>query len=120
MAGPRNRHASEFANSLTAPAANLLGKSLILPLLASSVKVVRNGRAIKMHPYEAMLFAEARQALAGKIRSLRQILKEFKIAGLLEAPLWQQSSGVLVVAKGVPMQLAPRLRSVGRDTAVGS
>jgi hypothetical protein len=62
-----------------------------------------------MHPYEAMLFAMAKPALAGKIRSIRQILREFKDAGLLEAPLWPQSSGVLRVPKGVPMQLAARL-----------
>jgi hypothetical protein len=81
----------------------------IAALLAGSVRVARNGRAIKMHPYEAMLFAMAKPALAGKIRSVRQILKEFRSAGLLETPLWPQSSGVLVVPKGVPMQLAVRL-----------
>jgi hypothetical protein len=56
-----------------------------------------------------MLFAMAKPALAGKIRSLRQILKEFKGAGLLEAPVWPQSTGALVLPKGVPMQLAVRL-----------
>jgi hypothetical protein len=81
----------------------------IAALLAGSVRVARNGRAIKMHPYEAMLFAMAKQALAGKIRSVRQILKEFRSSGLLDAPLWPQSSGVLTVPKGVPMQLAVRL-----------
>lgn len=81
----------------------------IAALLGGSVSVARNGRASKMHPYEAVLYAMAKQALGGKIRSIRQILKEFKSAGLLEAPLWSQTSGVLIVPEGVPMQLAVRL-----------
>ncbi|MEA2876750.1 MAG: hypothetical protein QOF14_1946 [Hyphomicrobiales bacterium] len=78
-------------------------------LFGGSVSVARNGRASKMHPYEAVLFATARQALAGKIRSLRQILKTFRGAGLLEAPMWSQTNSVVTVPKGVPMQLAVRL-----------
>jgi hypothetical protein len=62
-----------------------------------------------MHPYEAMLLATAKQALAGKIGSLRQILKAFKSAGLLVGPICTQPGGVVTVPKGVPIQLAVRL-----------
>ena len=55
-------------------------------LLDRSVSLSRNGKQTKMHAYEAMLHALAKQALGGQVRALRQILKLFKEAGLLEAP----------------------------------
>jgi len=78
-------------------------------LLDRSVSVSRNGKRTKMHAYEAMLHALAKQALSGQIRALRQILKLFKEARLLEAPPPAQTCGVLEVPKGVPMELATRL-----------
>ena len=81
----------------------------IAALLDRSVTISRNGKQTKMHAHEAMLFALAKQALAGQMRALRQILKAFKAAGLLEAPTPPQTNGVLVVPKGLPMKLAARL-----------
>jgi Family of unknown function (DUF5681) len=78
-------------------------------LLDRSVSVSRNGKQIKMHAYEAMLHGLAKQALQGQIRALRQLMKLFKEAGLLEAPPPPKTHGVLEVPKGVPMELAVRL-----------
>jgi uncharacterized protein DUF5681 len=61
-------------------------------LLDRSVSLSRNGKQTKMHAYEAMLHALAKQALGGQIRALRQILKLFKEAGLLEAPTPPQTA----------------------------
>jgi hypothetical protein len=81
----------------------------IAALLDRSVSLSRNGKQTKMHVYEATLHALAKQALGGQIRALRQILKLFKEAGLLEAPTRPQTHGVLEVPKGVPTELAVRL-----------
>ena len=78
-------------------------------LLDRSVSLSRNGKQTKMHAYEAMLHALAKQALGGQIRALRHILKLFKEADLLEAPTPPQTHGVLVVPKDVPGELAGRL-----------
>jgi Family of unknown function (DUF5681) len=81
----------------------------VAALLDRSVSLSRNGKQTKMHAYEAMLHALAKQALGGQIRALRQILKTFKAAGLLEAPTPPQTHGVIVVPREVPMELAVRL-----------
>lgn len=81
----------------------------VAALLDRSVTLSRNGKQTKMHAYEAMLHALVKQALGGQIRPLRQILKLFKEASLLEAPPPPQTNGVLEVPKGVPMELAVRL-----------
>jgi hypothetical protein len=78
-------------------------------LLDRSVRLSRNGKQTKVHAYEAMLHALAKQGLGGQIRALRQLMKLFKEAGLLEAPTPPQTHGVLEVPKGVPMGLAVRL-----------
>jgi len=78
-------------------------------LLNRSVSLSRNGKPTKMHAYEAMLYAQAKQALAGKIRALRQILKLFKEAGLLVAPTPPRTNGVIQVPKDIPMEVASRL-----------
>jgi hypothetical protein len=62
-----------------------------------------------MHAYEAMLHAVAKRALGGELRALRQMIKLFKEAGLLEAAPAPQTHGVIRVPKGVPMGLAVRL-----------
>ena len=81
----------------------------VAALLDRSVSLSRNGKQTKMHVYEAMLHALAKQALGGQVRALRQILKLFKEAGLLEAPPPPQTHGVLIVPKDVPVELASRL-----------
>ena len=81
----------------------------VAALLDRSVSLSRNGKQTKMHAYEAMLHALAKQALGGQIRALRQILKLFKEAGLLEAPTPPQTHGVFVVPKNVKAELAVRL-----------
>ena len=86
----------------------------VAALLDRSVSLSRNGKQTKMHAYEAMLHALAKQALGGQIRALRQILKLFKEAGLLEAPTPPQTHGVLVVPKDVPGELASRLVRLAR------
>ena len=78
-------------------------------LLDRSVTLSLNGKRTRMHTYEAMLHALMKQGLGGKIRALREILKLFKVAGLLEAVPPPQTHGVLEVPKGVPMDLACRL-----------
>jgi len=78
-------------------------------LLDRSVSLSRNGKQTKVHAYEAMLHASAKQALGGQIRALRQILKLFKDAGLLEAPSQPPTCGVLHAPLGVPMELVARL-----------
>jgi len=78
-------------------------------LLDRSVSLSLNGKRTKMHTYEAMLRALAKQALSGQIRPLRQMVKLFKEAGLLKAALPPKTHGVLEVPKGVPTELAVRL-----------
>jgi len=62
-------------------------------LLNRSVRLSRNGKPTKMHAYQAMLYAQVKQALAGKIRALRQVLRLFKEAGLLVAPTPRPAAG---------------------------
>ena len=78
-------------------------------LLDRSINLSLNGKRKKMHAYEAILHALAKRALGGQLRALRQLIKLFKEAGLLEAAPPPQTHGVIEVPKGVPLDLACRL-----------
>ena len=83
----------------------------VAALLDRSVSLSRNGKQTKMHAYEAMLHALAKQGLGGQIRALRQILEPFKEAGLLEDPDPRrgQHGGARGTSRASPRHLAVRL-----------
>ena len=78
-------------------------------LLDRSISLSLNGKRTKMHAFEAMLHAAAKRALGGQLRALRQLIKLFKEAGLLEAAPLPRAHGVIEVPRGVPLGLATRL-----------
>ena len=71
--------------------------------------ITQNGAAVRMHPHEAMMHGLAKAALRGGIRAMKEFFSQCKKAGLLDAPLAQQTTGVLTVPKGIAMELAVRL-----------
>lgn len=71
--------------------------------------VTQNGAAVRMHPHEATMHGLAKTALRGGIRAMKEFFSQCKKAGLLDAPLAQQTTGVLTVPKGIAMGLAAYL-----------
>lgn len=85
----------------------------IAAFLDQPMQVKLNGRKLKMHPHEAMLYGLYGRVLKGEVGALKALLAEFKKAGLLEPPAAAPSSGVIKVPKGVPGDLANRLIRTG-------
>ena len=82
----RRRALPEFASQLDQP------------LMAQ-----RGGRTIALHPFEAGLLSLVREALKGKPRAIKAVLKIFEKAGLLDAPVGRQTHGSLVIPKGLSL-----------------
>ena len=74
--------------------------------------VTQNGKAVRMHPHEAMMLGLLKSALSGKIGAMKQFFAECKKAGMFDAPV-RQTSGVITVPKGIPLELAARLVKEG-------
>jgi hypothetical protein len=62
-----------------------------------------------MHPHEATMHGLTRNALRGKVRAMKEYFSQCKKAGLLDAPPARQTTGVLTIPQGIPLQLAVRL-----------
>jgi hypothetical protein len=73
------------------------------------IAVARNATVVRMHPHEAMLHGLAKSGLRGKLRAMKEFFLACKKAGLLDAPPAPQTSGILTVPKGVPVEVAARL-----------
>ena len=71
--------------------------------------ITQNGAAVRMHPHEAIMHGLAKTALRGGIRAMKEFFSQCKKAGLLDAPLAQQTTGVLTVPKGTAIGLAAYL-----------
>ena len=71
--------------------------------------ITQNGAVVRMHPHEAMMHGLAKTALRGGIRAMKEFFSQCKQAGLLDAPLARQTTGVLTIPKGVAIDLAVRL-----------
>jgi hypothetical protein len=74
----------EFANQLDQP-----------------LRAQRGGRTIALHPFEAGMLSLVKEALKGKPRALKEVIKIFEKAGLLNAPVGRQTHGALVIPKGL-------------------
>lgn len=77
----------------------------VASLLDQPVDVKLGGRPTKLHPHEAMLHSQFAKAARGQLRAIKQLLREFDRAGLLEPEALQQSS-VIHVPNDVPIDLA--------------
>jgi hypothetical protein len=73
------------------------------------VTVTRNGKRVRIHPHEAMMRGLLKSALGGKLRAIKQFLSESKKVGLLDPPPARQTSGVLTIPKGIPLELGALL-----------
>jgi hypothetical protein len=73
------------------------------------MKVSRAGATVRVHPHEAMLLGLAKRGLDGSVRALKELFLECKKADLLKVPALPQTSGVILVPKGVPGGVAARL-----------
>jgi hypothetical protein len=82
----QKRALPEFANQLDQP-----------------LRVQRGGRTIAIHPFEAGLLCLSNEALKGKPRAIKEALKIFEKAGLLDAPVGRQTHGSLVIPKGLTL-----------------
>ena len=71
------------------------GSQLDQPLRAQ-----RGGRSIAVDPFVAGINSLVREALRGKPRAIKEVLKIFEKAGLLDAPVSWQTHGALVIPKG--------------------
>jgi hypothetical protein len=69
------------------------------------IDVKLGGKATKLHPHEAMLHSLFAKAARGQLQAIKQLLREFDRAGLLEPEVLQQSP-VIHVPKDLPMDLA--------------
>ena len=74
--------------------------------------ITQNGKMVRMHPHEAMMLGLLKSGLSGKIRAMKEFFAECKKAGMFDEPV-HQTSGVITIPKGVPMELAARLVKVG-------
>jgi hypothetical protein len=81
----------------------------IAGLLDRPITVQLNGKPTKIHPHRAMLHGLFRRVAANEIRAIKQFLQECKRAGLLVPSSDAPTGGVLVIPKGVPMDLAAYL-----------
>ena len=92
--------------------------------LAASIngpmKVFQRGATVRVHPHEAMMLGLAKKGLDGSIRAIKEFFLECKKAGLLEAPPLQQTGGFILAPKGVPSQLAARIRTADVIEAEGA
>jgi hypothetical protein len=79
----RKRALPEFANQLDQP-----------------LRAQRGGRTIALHPFEAGLLSLSNEALKGKPRAIKEAIKIFEKAGLLDAPVGRQTHGVLTIPTG--------------------
>lgn len=77
----------------------------VASLLDQSVDVKLGGRPTKLHPHKAMLHSQFAKAARGQLQAIKQLLREFDRAGLLEPEALQQSS-VIHVPKDLPIDLA--------------
>lgn len=82
----RKRVLPEFANQIDQP-----------------LRAQRGGRSIAVDPFEAGLLSLIREALRGKPRALKEVLKIFEKAKLLNAPVGRQTHGSLVIPKGLTL-----------------
>lgn len=74
-------------------------------MLDRLVDVKLGGRATKLHPHEAMLHSLFAKAVRGQLQAIKQLLREFDRAGLLEPEALQHSS-VIHAPKDMPIDLA--------------
>ncbi|MCK1718705.1 hypothetical protein [Bradyrhizobium sp. 141] len=74
-------------------------------LLDQLVEVKLGGQATKLHPHEAMLLSLFVKAARGQLQAIKQLIREFERACLLEPEVLQQSA-VIHIPKDVPIDLA--------------
>ena len=69
-------------------------------ILDKPLRLKRAGKAVSMHPHEALLTSLAKRTLKGESRAAKKFLRHCEIAGLLEPAPAEQTSGVFEVPKG--------------------
>ena len=75
----------------------------------SPITLIYNGKAVRMHPYEAMLHGLVKSGLQGRVRAIKEFFRECQKAGELQPPAAQQAGGVIFAPKGLPIELVSRL-----------
>lgn len=68
--------------------------------LDQPLRAQRGGRTIALHPFEAGINSLVREALRGKPQAVKNVLRIFEKAGLLNASVDGQTEGSLVIPKG--------------------
>ena len=68
-------------------------------ILDRPLRLKRAGKAVSLHPHEALLTSLANRALKGEARAAKLFLKHCEAAGLLEPPPVEQTS-VFVIPRG--------------------
>lgn len=69
-------------------------------ILDKPLRFNRAGKAVSMHPHEALLTSLGKRALKGEARAAKLFLKHCGAAGLLEPAPVEQTSGVFEIPKG--------------------
>jgi hypothetical protein len=69
-------------------------------LLDQPLRARRGEKIVALDPFEAGIQSLVREAINGKPRALKEILKIFEKEGLLNAPVGRQTHGSLIVPKG--------------------
>jgi hypothetical protein len=68
--------------------------------LDQPLRAQRGGRTIALHPFEAGINSLVREALRGKPQAVKNVLRIFEKAGLLNALVGAQTHSSLVIPKG--------------------
>lgn len=68
-------------------------------ILDKPLRVKRAGKAVSMHPHEALLTSLAKRTFKGESRAAKQFLKHCEAAGLLQPPAVEETS-VFEIPKG--------------------
>jgi hypothetical protein len=69
-------------------------------ILDKPLRFKRAGKAVSMHPHEALLTSLGKRALKGEARAAKLFLKHCEAAGLLEPAAVEQTHGVFEIPKG--------------------
>jgi hypothetical protein len=69
-------------------------------ILDKPLRLNRAGKAVSMHPHEALLTSLGKRALKGEARAAKLFLKHCEAAGLLEPAPVEQTDGVFEIPKG--------------------
>ncbi len=75
----------------------------------SPITLMCDGKAVRMHPHEAMLHGLVKSGLQGRVRAIKDFFRECQKAGELQPPVAQQTGGVIFAPKGLPINLVSRL-----------